>query len=428
MGGGFGAGFFKGIALSAVIAAVLSLVSPLTPLDPGRRSQLNLPTPAGSGFNAARNDTNPVLPKAEQRVAKDQSPKPEPKQENPSAPVPDTTPPARPAAAGGIKLPPASVGTDNSALLTPPAPDVPVSRPAVLGVPIPTIDNPVAKIPESRVASLKTPPTTKVAAPPPIAGSATAQATLPAKTGSPPAKAAQPQATLPPENLTRAPKIDSAAIRRNRAVFENPDHKPLFSIILIDAGSEGLDNQVLRSFTFPVTFALDPSATGATADAKFLSQAGFEILSLPPSKGNDPTGAALAGAFAKLPESVGLVDWPSAKIQASPNDANRVINALLKSGRGLVTYDIGLNGTNQKARQAGLFSGEIYRVLDSERESGVVIRRYLDRAVLEAQKTGHVIVIAHTYPETVTALFGWALSSRSASVALAPVSAVLLSQ
>jgi polysaccharide deacetylase 2 family uncharacterized protein YibQ len=36
-----------------------------------------------------------------------------------------------------------------------------------------------------------------------------------------------------------------------------------------------------------------------------------------------------------------------------------------------------------------------------------------------------VIVVGHTYSDTVTALFSWALGSRSEAVAMAPVSAVL---
>jgi len=54
-----------------------------------------------------------------------------------------------------------------------------------------------------------------------------------------------------------------------------------------------------------------------------------------------------------------------------------------------------------------------------------VITRYLDRAAFAAGQEGQVIVVGHTYSDTVTALFSWALGSRSENVALAPVSAVL---
>ncbi len=435
MSGGFGAGFIKGMALSVMVAGVLSLVSPLSPKDPASSSQVNLTTPAGSGFNAARDDTNPVLPNTDQRVVKESAPKPEPRQASPSAPVADTLPALRPAAiAGGIEQKKVSAGDTSLALAVPSAVDRPVPRPAALGVPMPKIDNPVANIPSNEmpapdapnVPQIATPPVMNETAPPP--NTAPKTSTLASQSAANPAKPVAPDVSMPPEIMLSVPRSDPAAIRRNRVVFENPDNKPLFSIILIDVGKEGLANEVLRSFTFPVTYALDPSAAGATADAKFLSQGGFEILSLPPSKGADITSESLNQAFAKLPESVGLVDWPNAGIQASAKQSDQVVATLLKTGHGLVTYDIGQDGADQKARHGGVFSAKIYRILDAERESGVVIKRYLNRAVLEAGKTGKVIVIGHTYPETVTALFSWALSSKSASVVLAPISAALLTQ
>ena len=60
MSGGFGAGFIKGMLVSAVAAAALSLALPLDPLDPKGKTQVDLNTPEGSGFNAERADTNPI--------------------------------------------------------------------------------------------------------------------------------------------------------------------------------------------------------------------------------------------------------------------------------------------------------------------------------------------------------------------------------
>ena len=53
-------------------------------------------------------------------------------------------------------------------------------------------------------------------------------------------------------------------------------------------------------------------------------------------------------------------------------------------------------------------------------------QKVTDRAAFAAAQEGSVIVLGHTYSETVTALYSWALGSRSESVALAPLSAVLL--
>jgi len=170
--------------------------------------------------------------------------------------------------------------------------------------------------------------------------------------------------------------------------------------------------------------------------AKALAQSGYEVLAVTPSGASEmsasenaaDTTKALSKIFATIPEAVGLIDPISADMQSSPKLADEVIAALKKSGYGLLTYDIGLNPVDKKARHAGLASGVVFRVLDAERESGIVIKRYLDRAVVEAQKTGQVIVVGRTYPETVSALFSWTLSAKSATIALAPVSAALLAQ
>jgi len=226
------------------------------------------------------------------------------------------------------------------------------------------------------------------------------------------------------------------ALARNRVGFDNPEGKPMMAIILIDAGADGLDSEKLRTFNFPITFAIKSDASQATLRAKAMAQSGFEILAVTPSGAAEMTAGenladtakALSKIFATIPEAVGLIDPITADLQSSPKLADEVIAELKKSGHGLLTYDIGLNPTDKKARHAGLPSGVVFRVLDAERESGIVIKRYLNRAVLEAQKTGRVIVVGRSYPETVTALFSWALSAKSAAVALAPVSAALLAR
>jgi len=425
MSSGFGAGFTRGLLVSAVAAAALSLVVPLPPVDPGAKSQVDLTTPRGSGFDAARHDTSPVLPRTDQSVAKDSAPVPEAKPASPVAPRADTSPARQPDALGEVaalpNTPPAK--GEDLALKTPKGDSAPASPPPALGVPMPAIDNPVSQIPAHPAKAVANPPTTELSGPPNINqdGSTT-----------PPATPTAMPAAMP---LVTPAQPDSGAIRQNRVAFENPKAQPLFSIVLIDAGSDGLDDEVLRTFTIPITFALDPDAPGATARAKRLRAAGFEILALAPkalvAAANKPDGdiaPALNAALARLPEAVGLLDRIKPRIEGAPRREDQLIADLKKQGLGLLTYDIGKSGANLKARHAGVFAGTVYRILDSQRESGTVIKRYLDRAVLEAGKTGKVIVVGHSYPETVTALFSWAISSKSARVALAPVSASLLGQ
>ncbi len=149
---------------------------------------------------------------------------------------------------------------------------------------------------------------------------------------------------------------------------------------------------------------------------------------LQPGENPAAVAAVLQGVFGQIPEAVALVDRPDARIQQTPGLPDQVVEALSAGGQGILTYKVGLNSADQQAVKAGLYAGTIYRVLDGERESGAVIKRYLDRAVLEAGKDGHVIVLGRSYPETVTALFSWALSAKANTVSLAPVSAVMMAR
>jgi uncharacterized protein len=426
MSGGFGMGFIKGTLFSLIGLSALSLVSPLTPVDPGKASQVDLTTPTGSGFNAERKDINPVLPDTDQSVVKETLAQPVP-EATPENPETDTTTARQPLNQSGVELGSVETGDEGANVTTSEGDAPPVNTPPVVGLPMPEIDQPVSEIPVNRLPIVD-PPETVIEAPAPIDDDESGDAVTP----DPPLEVAQVIAPVKP-----APAIEvKGALLRNKAVFENPSGKPLMSIILLDAGEQGLNKDVLLTFSFPVTFALDPTDSGVTVDAKNYARNGFEVLAMAPSgvqaleaaENDSDIAAALSGIFAKIPQAVGLVDRPAAGLQKSPKLAEQVIAAFEDSGHGLLTYDIGLNSTDQKAQSAGIYANTVFRVLDSEGESSTVIKRYLDRAVLEAGKNGRVIVLGWTYPETVTALFSWALSSKSATVSLAPVSAVLLGE
>ena len=94
-------------------------------------------------------------------------------------------------------------------------------------------------------------------------------------------------------------------------------------------------------------------------------------------------------------------------------------------GQGLIGWSRGLDPLEATVRRGGKPVAMVYRALDAEAEKSLVIRRYLDRAAFKASQDGSVVMVGHSRPETVTALFEWARSAKSAQVALAPVSAVL---
>ena len=220
------------------------------------------------------------------------------------------------------------------------------------------------------------------------------------------------------------------AIEAFAAEFDAAETRPLMSIILIDDPSLGLDRSVLANFTFPVTFAINPARADAAEAAAFYRASGFEVVilsdALPDRAEASDVEVSLQAAFGIVPEAVAFMDTSANIVQSNRELLDAVVGVLTETGHGLVAYPRGLNAAEQTATRASVPAGTLFRELDQEQERATVITRYLDRAAFAAVQDGTVIVVGHTYPETVTALFSWALGDRSESVAMAPLSAVLL--
>lgn len=221
-------------------------------------------------------------------------------------------------------------------------------------------------------------------------------------------------------------------IERFAARFENPDGKPVFSILLIDSGDPGLDRAALAALPFPVTFALDPLLPDVAGIAAGYREAGQEIVMLATSIPAGATPADLEVTFeahgAALPEAVAVMDLAEGGFQGDRMLASQVIPIIQAQGRGLLTYDAGLNPADQVASRDGVRAATIFRRLDADGEAAPTIRRYLDRAAFRAAQTGRVVVVGETRPETVAALVEWAVEGRAAAVAIAPVTAALVAR
>jgi polysaccharide deacetylase 2 family uncharacterized protein YibQ len=222
---------------------------------------------------------------------------------------------------------------------------------------------------------------------------------------------------------------DDRPIARNAAVFDNPAGKPAFAVILIDDGDPALDRAALAALPFPVSFALDPLAPGAAERAAIYRSAGQEVLmlatGLPKGAAASDVEVAFQSMLQALPQAVAVLDLPERVFQNDRVTASMVVAVLGAEGLGLVTWDQGLNAADQVARRAEVPAAVAFRALDVEGESTPVIRRYLDRAAFKAAQEGRVTVIGHARPETLAALAEWAVEGRAATVALAPVTAVL---
>ena len=230
------------------------------------------------------------------------------------------------------------------------------------------------------------------------------------------------------------PIVDGPAFEAFAATFDDSAGKPLLSIVLLDVGETGIERENLLSFGSAVTFAIsadDPDARWAD-DA--YRKAGFEVLAMVPESGDLKIGqgtksenieAHLRTYFNEIPGAIGLIDRPLGDLYRNIRVVDEVTDGLKSTGRALIVHErFGVNATLQVARSKEVPAGAILRVIDNERDAAT-IRSALERAALEASKTGGAVVFGRTYPETITTLITWLLSNSARSISIAPISAVI---
>ncbi len=217
-------------------------------------------------------------------------------------------------------------------------------------------------------------------------------------------------------------------LQRFARPFENPDSKPLFAILLVDEGDD-VNRAELASLSLPLTVVIDPLSEGAAEREAIWRAGGQEVVLSVSGIPQGATASDLEQTFQqlleRLPEALAVIDPDGRMFQDNRPLATMVVPILQAEGLGLVTYDRGLNAADQVARRSGLGAARIFRKLDAEGEAVPVIRRYLDRAAFKAAQEGQVVVIGTLRDETVKAIMEWAVEGRSATVALAPVSALM---
>lgn len=398
-------------ALTDPALATPALTDPAAPVAPAA-PQPAAPAPAAEAAPAVAPQAPAPLPIPDAPPA----PTPPVAADAPAAPMPDGAPaitaaPATPDVAANdlaplpADLPPPAPGTAPDRLLEPGPEAAPPPEPALIApAPEPT--------PEPAPSTLTADPGLTESAPGVTVGRLPAIGNAPAPADAP----AEPAADLPP-------------ILRYAAPFENPAGKPLFALILIDDGSATLDRAQLAALPFPVTFVVDPLAANAAGAAATYRAAGQEVAMLATGIPAGATAADLEQSFqalaAALPEAVALIDLAQGGFQDDRTLAAQVVPIVQAQGRGLLTYDRGLNAADQVARREDVPAAVIFRQLDAQGEAGPVLRRYLDRAAFKAAQEGRVAVIGTARPETIAAILEWTVEGRAASVALAPATAVM---
>lgn len=224
---------------------------------------------------------------------------------------------------------------------------------------------------------------------------------------------------------------EQGGLKSYAMAFENPDAKPMFSVILMDDPQHPIGDNVLSKLPFALSFAIDAVRDDAADVAARYRAAGFEVLMLT----NLPQGADAAdietafGAYLRaIPEAIGVLDLGANGFLRGPGAATQIAGIMSESGLGLITPSKGLNSAQKAAMREGVPAALLFRELDAEAEKPATIRRYLDRAAFRAAQEGSVIMLGHTRPDTIEALVTWALEARAASIAIAPVSAILLAR
>ena len=231
------------------------------------------------------------------------------------------------------------------------------------------------------------------------------------------------------DTVEAAPEPDARTKARNTPAWENPEERPLMSILLIDDGSSPIGDEEQRSFPYPITFAVSATAPDAADMVATYRAEGFEVLALadlPEQATPSDIEVAIEASLGNVPEAAGLLI--AGDVPGGRQGTEQIIEKLAMSGHGLVTASTGLNATGQLAESTGFPAANIFDDMDSEGQTPTVIRRFLDNAAFRAAQGEEVIMLGRIRPDTISALLLWGLGDRAGRVALVPVSAVLTAQ
>lgn len=247
-----------------------------------------------------------------------------------------------------------------------------------------------------------------------------------------PVEAETPETDATADAAAQAPAEDATIppLQRFAAAFENPEGKPLMSIVLIDDGTSPVGLSALQSFPYPLTFAVDAAWDGAEDAMAGYRAAGFEVMAmidLPEGAGPQDAEVTMQSVLARLSEVVAVMEGPGSGLQSSRDAARQLAPILLESGHGAVFFPKGLNTAQQLLAREGVPAVSVFRDFDASGQDATVIRRFLDQAAFKAgQEDAGVVMVGRLRPDTVSALLLWGLQDRISRVTLAPISALLL--
>jgi len=230
------------------------------------------------------------------------------------------------------------------------------------------------------------------------------------------------------------PSFDGRAFDAFAVKFIPPNNKPFLTVVLEHVGEGSVDMYDLLNFGQPITFAVSSADDLAKFRENEFRKAGFEVVALVPEQpangfSQDMDEASVSERIESfleaVPGAVAVMDQTESDLYRAPRMVSRVSNELKRSGRGLLVHEkFGINRALEAARSSGIPAASMVRIIDEQRDAAS-IRRALDRASLDASKTGAAIVFGRTYPETVAAILPWLLGNSARSVTLAPLTSTM---
>ncbi len=239
-----------------------------------------------------------------------------------------------------------------------------------------------------------------------------------------PSIGADPQAT--PE-AAQAPEDDQPAYRRNAAFPEHaPETWPMGVVLTESPAAEA----ALLALPFQVTIAMDPYDPDGPRRAVAYRAAGHDIallaMGVPARATSQDLETILQVWFQAYPGIVALMDVPQGAIGRQRALADELATMLAADGYGMIALRDGLDGFVQAARQSGVASASIFRMLDDRGQGAVTISRLLDRAAFEAERSSGILVAGSAAnPDTIAALTQFADGFGRRGVSLVPASAML---
>ncbi|MEI4232536.1 divergent polysaccharide deacetylase family protein [Roseovarius sp. D22-M7] len=225
---------------------------------------------------------------------------------------------------------------------------------------------------------------------------------------------------------TEAPSAEAPALRRNAAAFTNSGNRPLMAILLMEAAGSTVTFEMLESFPYPLSIALDPDRRGAADAAARYRDAGFEVVlavDLPRNVSPEEARAALQDDIAQVRQAVAVLEDGAGGLPVAG-----AATILGRSGHGLVTRATDFDPARAVLAASGVPAATLQNDLDGQWQGTGTIEATLDEAAAAAENQRGVIVLGRMRAGTLRALSSWAGRGGARRVALAPVSAVLSAQ